>query len=105
MLWQRKRNRLKIDSCVWQRDDFDSECYASEKDKSELTAVTHENAGMIDPFIDMINFIYKQMSKCYTCVTQKESPSPESCLQTWTNVRMHFVHFRQCVSCCKCTED
>lgn len=50
MLWQRRRNRQKIDSCVWQRDDFDSECYASEKDKSELTAVTHENAGMIDSF-------------------------------------------------------
>jgi hypothetical protein len=33
-----------------QRDDFDPECYASEKGKSELNAVTHKNAGMIDFF-------------------------------------------------------
>jgi hypothetical protein len=36
---------------VWQRDDFDPEFYASEKDKSELNAVTHRNAGMIDSFL------------------------------------------------------
>jgi hypothetical protein len=53
MLWLRKRNRQKDDSCVWQRDDFDPECFASEKDKSELIAVTHENPGMIDFFLVM----------------------------------------------------
>lgn len=37
--------------CVWQRDDFDPECYASEKDKSELNAVTHKNACVIDFFV------------------------------------------------------
>jgi len=36
---------------VWQRDDFDPECYANEKDRSELNAVTRKNAGMIDSFL------------------------------------------------------
>jgi hypothetical protein len=40
----------------------------------------------------MINFIYKQMTKYSTCVTQKEPSSPDSCLQTSTYVREWISH-------------